>query len=527
MQSDTARNSSHPSGKTEPGNHKSPFIFSPLRLVLFLALVVSILEYAVNWLLTVPFRPSLHVQLLLDAFLLMLFLVPFLYRHLYRPLLQLIADYRYNESQLRAHQEQLEEKVLERTSELNEAVRLLEEESVERRNAERILQESEERFRQIFDQSEDAIILVSPADHSIVDANPTAERLFNKSRDSLIAGRFSGLCQATDGNQLESAIADIVSESGQGHIESFECRTTGDERRILSFRGKMIALQEAKVVLTTFRDITDRVVLEKEARKFQARLIHANRMTSLGMLVSSVAHEINNPNNFILINAGLIRNAWPDLEQLLEERYRLEGDFKVAQIPWSEARKLLPDAFDSIQEGARRIGGIIENLKEYGRNDRFVREAPVNINEVTRLSASILNYSISRLTDKFNLEMAENLPSVRGSALQLEQVVINLIQNALQALPNQGCGVKVTTGFDAGKNEVFINVADEGSGIPKELSSRIMEPFFTTRLDFGGTGLGLAICSAIVKDHGGTLEFSSEDGFGSTFSVRLPASPSI
>jgi C4-dicarboxylate-specific signal transduction histidine kinase len=119
--------------------------------------------------------------------------------------------------------------------------------------------------------------------------------------------------------------------------------------------------------------------------------------------------------------------------------------------------------------------------------------------------------------------MADNMPDVKGSALQLEQVVINLIQNALQALPDQESGVQVTTGYDAGSNEVFVRVSDEGNGIPKELSSKVMEPFFTTRLELGGTGLGLSICSAIVKDHGGTLDFSSNDDCGTTFTVRLPA----
>ena len=531
MQSDSTQNAPSPNGKPEKIKCRMGYlIFSPLKLVLFLALGVFMFEIVVMprimpklW-----FLLGLHRQaaILTDASLMTLFLVAFLYLILYRPLLQLIANYRHQESQLRSNQEQLEEKVLERTIELNEAVRQLEEESIERRKAEKTTQESEERLHQIFDQSEDAILLVSPSDHSIVDANPTAERMFNKDRDSLLSGGFSGLCRTTGGDQLESVFTDIVTESRPGYIERFECRTTEDESRVLSFRGKLINLQEAKIVFAAFRDITSRVLLEEEARKVQARLIHANRMTSLGMLVSSVAHEINNPNSYILINAGLIKKAWTDLEPLLEERFLREGDFPVGQTTWSNARLLLPDAFDGIQEGARRIGEIIDNLKEYGREDGSGRMSHANINDVVRLSTSILNHHISRLTNNFKLELADNLPPVKGSTRQLEQVIINLIQNALQSLANQGCGVHVSTGFDAGRNEVFVRIADEGMGIPKELSSRVMEPFFTTRLENGGTGLGLSICSTIIKDHGGTLEFSSGECCGTTFFVRLPTAES-
>jgi PAS domain S-box-containing protein len=524
MMTDSTRDPSRQNGATIQGaDSLNKIFYSPLKLILLLALGIFTIELAVMQLLSFYSLPSVMVEMMSEAILLTLILVPVLYRFIYNPLMQLIANYQNQTSQLLSYKEQLEESVRESTSELKEAMSLLKAENTERIKAEKILRESEERFRQIFEQSEDAILLVSPTDHSVLDANPMAERLFNKNRDCLISGDFFDLCGATMGNPLESAVTEIISGEGQGDIESLECRITDDVRRMLSFRGKMIMLQEEKVVLTSFRDITDRVKLEKESRRIQGRLIHTNRMTSLGMLVSSVAHEINNPNNFILINAGLLKVAWPDLERLLEERYRSEGDFMVGQIPWSEARQLLPDAFSSIQDGARRIDGIIENLKQYGRNDRLCLKSLVNINDVTRLSASILNHLISRLTSRFSIDLADNLPVVKGSALQLEQVVINLIQNALQALPDQKSGVQVTTGYDAEKNEVFVRVSDEGKGIPKELSSKIMEPFFTTRLEQGGTGLGLSICSSIVKDHGGTLEFNSNEGCGATFTVRLPA----
>jgi C4-dicarboxylate-specific signal transduction histidine kinase len=320
---------------------------------------------------------------------------------------------------------------------------------------------------------------------------------------------------------LVSALELVSHDSVQGRIERFECTIAPEVVRIFSFRGKLITLQGTEIIYSTFRDITSRIRLEEQAQEIQARLIQANRMTSLGTMVSSVAHEINNPNNFLLMNAGIIKRAWDDLAPILEEYFQNKGDFAVAQSMWSEARTFLPDAFEGIQQGALRISDIVGNLKAYGRDDRYKQESVADVNAVVQLSVSILSHLISSSTRRFKLELVEGVPLVRGSARQLEQVVINLIQNALLALPDQEHGVRVATGVDQGSGQVLIRVSDEGSGIPPEISARIMEPFFTTRLEHGGTGLGLAISSTIVKEHGGSIEFISEPGRGTTFTVRL------
>jgi len=316
-------------------------------------------------------------------------------------------------------------------------------------------------------------------------------------------------------------IEQITSDNVPGRIEKLECTIAPEMVRIFSFRGKLITLQGVGVIYSTFRDITNRIRLEEQALEIQARLIQANRMTSLGTMVSSVAHEINNPNNFLLMNAGIIKRAWDDIAPVIEEHYQKNGDFAVAQSVWSDARRFLPDAIEGIQQGAVRISDIVGNLKAYGREDRFKADSVADVNAVVQLSVSILSHLISSSTRRFSLELAEGVPLARGSARQLEQVVINLIQNALMALPDQAHGVHVSTGVDQGSGHVLIRVSDEGSGIAPEIAARIMEPFFTTRLEKGGTGLGLAISSTIVKEHGGTIEFSSGPDTGTTFTVRL------
>ncbi len=501
-------------------DHQMTFIFSPLRLIIILTLSIVIIESLID----IGFEKvkiAGWAHTVLDSSILTFILFTILYYYLFRPLVVLIKDFRLKEDQLKSNQELLGQKVQERTAELNSAYLALKAENEETVKARAALRESEFRFRQLFEQSEDAIVLISPQDNAIIDVNPTAERVFKKQRAELLAGGLPVLCDQEGCNNLVSAIDQIIQDNSSGTIAKFKCSLAPGEVHYLSFHGKQISLQGAEVIYTTFRDITMRIHLEEQALEIQSRMIQANRMTSLGTMVSSVAHEINNPNNFLMMNAGIIKRAWDDIAPVIEEHFQSSGDFPVAQSMWSEARSFLPEAIEGIQQGAIRISDIVGNLKAFGRDDRFIRESVADVNAVVQLSVAILNPLISSSTYRFTLELAEGLPLVSGSARQLEQVVINLIQNALLALPDPEHGVSVSTGLDPESGQVLIRVSDEGGGIPPEIAARIMEPFFTTRLERGGTGLGLAISSTIVKEHGGIIEFSSEPGVGTTFTVRL------
>lgn len=495
-------------------------LFSPLRLILLLAVSIFIIEIATMAFVAQLPELSLAAECFLDSLLLTVFLFPILFFYVFRPLFHLVTDYRAGEHSLLLARDNLEQKVAERTHALNEAMQRLEEENEERRRAEIALRESEDRFRQIFEQSEDAIVMISPDEDAILDINPVAEKLFGKEREVLITGGVRGLFISNDIERLVKVINDLRA-GGAGDFDHIDVRCGTGDQRILSFRGKLISLRGTTVLYTTFRDITRRVRLEEESREIQARLIHANRMTSLGLLVASVAHEINNPNNYILMNAAILQKSWKDIHSVLRERYEQDGEFMVGRTPYSEAARFLPDVYDGIADGARRISEIVDNLKDFGRDDSGGLHGLVDMNAVVRLSVSILNHHISRTTRHFSLDLDDALPLVRGSVRQLEQVVINLIINSLQSLPDVEHGVRVSTSLGADGEHVMLQIADQGNGIPDEIASRVMEPFFTTRLDRGGTGLGLAICVTIVRDHQGTIGFESTPGEGTVFSVSL------
>lgn len=388
--------------------------------------------------------------------------------------------------------------------------------------AEEALRESEELFRQVFDQTEDAIIFFVMGTCAVQDLNRKAERIFGYSKAELLELGLERLCRKEDYPAICGAIIGI-SQERPTHLDNLAALRKDGSEILVTMRGKIMTLRGSQVVYCTFRDVTDRVRMEREARDIQSGLIQANKMTSLGLLVSGVAHEINNPNNYIMANSRLLARAWQDALKFLRQYYRENGEFLLGGIPFSELESHSPELFEGILDGAQRIDAIINNLKGFARQDRGVEEVEVDLNQVASSAVTLLHHELLKFTANFHLDLAQQLPRVRGNRQQLGQVIINLLTNACHALPDKGCAIWLATGFDATVGEVSISVRDEGCGITRDDGDRIMEPFFTTKLDSGGTGLGLSICSSIVKDHAGSLHYDSEPGKGTTFTVKLPA----
>jgi polar amino acid transport system substrate-binding protein len=190
-------------------------------------------------------------------------------------------------------------------------------------------------------------------------------------------------------------------------------------------------------------------------------------------------------------------------------------------MKYSDMRQHLPKLLEGMSHGAERIKQIVANLKNYVRGDSGDLKQPVNVNAVIESSISLISNVIKNATDHFEVNCGIGLPQVRGSFQRLEQVIINLLQNACQALPSRKKGLFVTTARD-GSNCVIV-IQDEGTGIEPEALLHIHEPFFTTRQDSGGVGLGVSISSKIVEEHGGTMRFTSEPGSGTTVTITLPA----
>ena len=268
-------------------------------------------------------------------------------------------------------------------------------------------------------------------------------------------------------------------------------------------------------------DITDLKKAETAAAIRQQQLIQADKMASLGVLISGIAHEINNPNNFILLNIQLFQKIWKDVVPILEEYFENNGDFVLAGMLYSRAGGKINQSLEGILNGSERIQKIVNSLTDYAKTDTGSLDDDVDVNKVIDMAITITGNLIRKSTNKFTVKYAKNIPIIKGSSQQLEQVVINLITNACQSLTKKTDGIKVSTSVNS-NNFVEIEIKDKGAGIKEKDIKHIMDPFYTTKRDSGGTGLGLSISYNIVHNHGGELSLQSIVGKGTTATISLP-----
>ncbi|NJD90493.1 MAG: transporter substrate-binding domain-containing protein [Geobacter sp.] len=271
------------------------------------------------------------------------------------------------------------------------------------------------------------------------------------------------------------------------------------------------------------REIGEKKKALDDLRLHQDQLIQADKMASLGVLVSGVAHEVNNPNGLILLNMPIIAQTWEDALLLLEEIYRTQGDFDLGGISYSRMREEMPHILDETTEAARKIKRIVEDLKDFARQDIGEIVEKIDFNEVIRAALRLVEPTTRQATNHLSINLSAEPLFVRGSAQRIEQVVINLMVNACRALPDREKGITVTTSLDRKQQAVIMQLSDEGVGIPLENLHKVTDPFFTTHRENGGTGLGLSISAGIVKELGGTLKFDSIVGVGTTVTLSLPA----
>src|SRR5437763_6715786 len=253
-------------------------------------------------------------------------------------------------------------------------------------------------------------------------------------------------------------------------------------------------------IMSDLRETTEEIQRrEQELRDKQEQLVQAGKLATLGELTTGIAHELNNPLN----NIGLfVGNAIDHVELGIADRDRLLGELRHA-----------------LQE-VRRATAIISHLRTFGRAAPVSRE-PVRINGVVRRSFSLLHEQLRLREIEVRLDLCAEDPVVIGNAIQLEQVVINLLTNARDALADAPRKlIHIESAVSDGMVDLLVR--DTGPGIDEGLEQRIFDPFFTTKEVGAGTGLGLSIAYGIVKEHGGTISVVSGGGDGATFMVQLP-----
>jgi PAS domain S-box-containing protein len=394
-------------------------------------------------------------------------------------------------------------------------------EAIHRFNVEEALHKALRYARGLIETSLDPMVTISP-NGEITDANRATEEVTGVLREKMIGSDFSEYFaepdRAREGYQrvlVEGEVRDypltIRHVSGATTPVLYNAVVYRDDRN------------EVRGVFAAARDVTQLLEAQQEAHLRQQQLVQADKMVSLGILVSGVAHEINNPNYFIRSNAEVLRDVWKDAMPLLNDYYEQNGDFLLGGLDYSDLRDRIARLCEDVVGGSVRIQSIVNELRDFARLDPEDRMENLNVVDAIASATTLLANMLRKSTKHFSFSHEDGLPPVRGNYQRIEQVFINLLQNACQALPDPTRGIAVTVRLDGESNRVVAMVCDEGSGISEESLAHIMDPFFTTKRDSSGMGLGLSIAATIVREHHGTIEFISKVGEGTTAVVAFPA----
>ncbi len=276
------------------------------------------------------------------------------------------------------------------------------------------------------------------------------------------------------------------------------------------------------IIREAAKEKKERVRATAQSRLREKQLIQADKMSSLGILVAGVAHEINNPATSLMLNAPNLKKARHSFLPVLDNHFETDTAARVCNMAYPDLRKRIDLMLTAIEDGAVRIKRIISELKDFSRPTSTDMDNNVDTGLLIQKSLDLTASILKKSTMNLSVDCRQDIPPVKGNFQKLQQVVINLLVNAAQALEKKEQAIKVSTFLDRENDVVVIQVADTGPGAsPKDLK-RMKDPFFTTRRDDGGTGLGLSISEKIVAEHGGILEFSSIQGKGLTARILLP-----
>ncbi|AGW13612.1 PAS domain-containing sensor histidine kinase [Megalodesulfovibrio gigas] len=377
------------------------------------------------------------------------------------------------------------------------------------------------KYQSILEKRPDPICCFLP-DFSITYANASCCRCFGRRRNECVGENLLLALPPAVREGFHSAVASISPEHPVAEVEQrledagslgpLEDRPMWIRWVVQGFFYKTGHIREYQAV---GMDISDQKLAE-------SRVLHADRLLSLGALVSEVAHEINNPNNFIMLNAPLLMDLWWRLQPALERLREEDVEPAMGDVGIPEIVDFVPRLLQGVVEGSTRINRIVKELKQYSRQDVDGGFELLGINEVVQAAALLMHKNIGRRTRRFDVRYGTGLPLVRGRRQRLEQVVVNLLQNACHALEHEGQGIVVETRRNVEAGAVEIVVTDEGVGIPPEALPLVTQPFYSTKGSQGGTGLGLSISLSIAREHGGRLELESTPGLGTRAVLALP-----
>lgn len=278
--------------------------------------------------------------------------------------------------------------------------------------------------------------------------------------------------------------------------------------------------------LLMFVDMTEAMLLKKRLQEQQAELIQRDKMNTLGVMVTGITHEVNNPNNLIKINAEVIQNSWHEVLPILDDYYKKHPGKALQNIPYDEMRGLLTAAMEDTASASKRIEKIISGLSTFIRGDETLEMSQCNLPDIIIETIIMLRPQIKKRQVEVLFDEKKPLILFEANAALINQVFVNLILNAVEACDpknfenNQQGEVKIDTSVT--EDYVYVIIKDNGIGIKEVDIANVFDLFQSSKSTIGGTGIGLSIVYTLIKLHQGEISVESEEGFGSTFTVKLP-----
>ncbi|MDH4163642.1 MAG: ATP-binding protein [Nitrospirota bacterium] len=352
------------------------------------------------------------------------------------------------------------------------------------------LADSEQKYRALFENAMDGIAVLDRKG-AIVNVNARFCEIHDFPREALQGTPFTMLIAGGNRDRIAGLLEAVV-DGAPAVYEADHFRRDGG-RISLEISAKEIAIGKVPHIQLFVRDVTER-------KQLQEHVVQSQKLESMGVLAGGIAHDFNNIITAVLTHAEVLR------------RRVKEDDFAQRRIK-------------TIEDSARRAGQMVTKLLSFSRKERLAL-VPTDLNAVVRDTVELLRHAFLERNATVRVRTDEHLPAILGDSIHIEQVITNLVLNALDAL-SPGGAITITTGTGemAGRGAaVVLSVADTGTGIPRDIIDRIFDPFFTTKPPGKGTGLGLAMVYGIVKSHNGEVRVESREGEGSTFSVSFPAS---
>jgi len=408
------------------------------------------------------------------------------------------------EQELERYREHLEELVEQRTADLLRTNRALQAEIAERLRAEKDLKVSEVRYRRLFEAAQDGILILEAETGKIIDVNPFLIEMLGYSHEEFIGKKLWEIGLLKDIAASRGAFRQLQ-ERKYIRYEHLPLKVKNGKRRDVEFVSNAYRVDGREVIQCNIRDISERI---RDAEKLKTAYAHLEnqsaimaqqaKMSAIGVLVAGVAHELNNP------LMAMLHFAQYCLKHTAE-------DNRIYTV------------LQDIEHEARRCIDIIKNLLTFshsgdGKKERYEIK---NLAEILERVVRLLSYRIEKEGVSITSHVDEETPKLRMHVNAMQDVILNLLANALDAL-EESKKKEVRIDVHPDGDGVLVSIADSGIGISPEAIGNIYDPFFTTKPVGRGTGLGLSLCQGVIHAHGGEITCESEPGKGTVFHVFIP-----